>query len=232
MTDLFSNLKCPRCGEPVPITRVANRGRPSKYCSRQCGRAYNDEQARLRHLELNPDFERECEHCGKDFKTRMKIQRYCSEDCRLAVAPSKAALRWRANNPESGPVEYECSICAAKIVKPKKIAGAAVQHGVYCDTCRESAQRARYRKKTVKRQSSTKPSGIWIEQILEAYGYICYLCSEPIDMKLPRTSRRGATVDHVVPLSRGGSDELDNLRLTHWICNNAKSNKLIEELDA
>ena len=36
----------------------------------------------------------------------------------------------------------------------------------------------------------------------------------------------GLTVDHVIPLSKGGSDELENLRPAHWICNNRKSDKV------
>lgn len=231
MTGLYGDLKCLQCGDPVLITRIGNRGRQAKYCSTRCRYAYGAEQARLRHLELNPDYQRNCEHCDKPFTTRLSAQRYCSNDCRLALAPSKASLRWRANNPEPGPVDYDCSMCGIKVTKSKKLSGVAIKHGVYCDDCRVIAQQARYRKKTVRRQSSAKPSGVWVEKILEAYGYICYLCNEPIDMKLPRTSKRGATVDHVIPLSKGGSDELENLRLTHWTCNRAKSNKLVEELN-
>lgn len=214
------------------ITRVGNRGRQAKYCSRSCGRAYNAEQTRLKHLELNPDYVRDCENCGQTFSSRKKDQRYCTNDCRLALAPGKASMRWRAAHPEQGPVEYECSICAVKITKAKKISGVAIKYGVYCDTCRLAAQRARYRKKTVARQSKTvKPSGLWIEEIIATWGSDCFVCKEPVDMTLPRTSKQGATVEHIIPLSKDGTDEIDNLRISHWACNNKKSNKLGEELN-
>jgi 5-methylcytosine-specific restriction endonuclease McrA len=35
-----------------------------------------------------------------------------------------------------------------------------------------------------------------------------------------------------VPLSKGGVDEMHNLRPAHWICNIKKSAKSMEELDA
>lgn len=90
----------------------------------------------------------------------------------------------------------------------------------------------RYRLKTVKRQSKTTHANrIAHEQIAERDGLDCYLCKQPIDMTLPRTSKMGATIDHVIPLSRGGLDEMSNLKLAHWGCNLAKSNKLVEELD-
>ena len=110
--------------------------------------------------------------------------------------------------------------------------GIAVQRGIYCAACRPIAQTMRYRLKTVKRQSQTTPANrIAHEQIAERDGLDCYLCNQPIDMALPRTSKMGATIDHVIPLSRGGLDEMSNLKLAHWGCNLAKSNKLVEELD-
>jgi 5-methylcytosine-specific restriction endonuclease McrA len=47
-----------------------------------------------------------------------------------------------------------------------------------------------------------------------------------IDLSLARNSRFGATIDHVIPISKGGLDVLDNLRLAHWICNIKKGNKV------
>ena len=65
----------------------------------------------------------------------------------------------------------------------------------------------------------------------ERDGFVCALCSGPVDLTLNRRSRMGATVDHVVPISRGGLDEWSNVQLAHWICNVKKSNKL-EVVDA
>lgn len=42
------------------------------------------------------------------------------------------------------------------------------------------------------------------------------------------TTTEGATVDHVIPRSLGGSDDLSNLRLAHWSCNRAKGNRPID----
>lgn len=117
-------------------------------------------------------------------------------------------------------------MCGEKIIRSIPLGGKKRYH----PDCAKKSQQANYRKKTVKRQGIVKPAYIWHELVLETYGFICYLCDSPIDMKLPRTSKRGATIDHVVPISRGGADELENLRLVHWECNNRKSNKLVEEL--
>jgi 5-methylcytosine-specific restriction endonuclease McrA len=36
----------------------------------------------------------------------------------------------------------------------------------------------------------------------------------------------GASLDHVVPISKGGTDEPENLKLAHFICNVRKGNKV------
>jgi hypothetical protein len=59
-------------------------------------------------------------------------------------------------------------------------------------------------------------------------GWVCWLCDAPIDPSLPPTFAGGATVDHVVPRSRGGTNDRDNLRLAHRRCNGGRGSHLPE----
>lgn len=45
--------------------------------------------------------------------------------------------------------------------------------------------------------------------------YVCAICKSPGDL----------TIDHIVPLSAGGQDELDNLRFLCRVCNSRKGNR-------
>lgn len=56
-------------------------------------------------------------------------------------------------------------------------------------------------------------------EVISRYGSVCWLCTLPIDLTLPRTAPGGLSIDHVVPRSKGGSDELANLRPAHRECN-------------
>ena len=63
-----------------------------------------------------------------------------------------------------------------------------------------------------------------LEQVLEEYGAVCYLCEEQIDLTLPRKIGTpgwgwGLHIDHVEPISKGGKDCLENVAPTHAICN-------------
>jgi 5-methylcytosine-specific restriction endonuclease McrA len=66
-----------------------------------------------------------------------------------------------------------------------------------------------------------------VKQVLESYGSDCHLCGLKIDLKAPRTAsikgyEFGLQVDHVIPLAKGGSDNLENVRPSHAICNMRK----------
>lgn len=66
------------------------------------------------------------------------------------------------------------------------------------------------------------------QQILDIYGTNCHICNIPIDLNAPRQTGKlgweyGLQIDHVYPLSKGGTDTIDNLRPSHGYCNNVKN---------
>lgn len=78
----------------------------------------------------------------------------------------------------------------------------------------------RRRAAVVRRQRCGRhsPAGRW-RYIIERDGDACWLCHEPVDTAAKAPSALSPTVDHVLPLARGGSDADDNLRLAHFVCN-------------
>jgi 5-methylcytosine-specific restriction endonuclease McrA len=54
----------------------------------------------------------------------------------------------------------------------------------------------------------------------------CAICGLPIDYKAHHLDPLSFTVDHTVPLAKGGADTLDNKQPTHRKCNRDKSDKL------
>ena len=56
---------------------------------------------------------------------------------------------------------------------------------------------------------------------------VCGICGRPVDKKLKWPDPLSPTIDHIIPVSRGGHPSaLDNLQLAHRWCNRQKSNKL------
>ena len=46
----------------------------------------------------------------------------------------------------------------------------------------------------------------------------CGICGKPVAYKK-------ATIDHILPKSKGGGNGIMNLQIAHWKCNNAKGGK-------
>jgi 5-methylcytosine-specific restriction endonuclease McrA len=51
------------------------------------------------------------------------------------------------------------------------------------------------------------------------WGEDCYLCDVKCDPNAPPRSRYKAEMEHVIPLSKGGTHTLDNLRCACYSCN-------------
>ena len=68
------------------------------------------------------------------------------------------------------------------------------------------------------------------KQVLELYGSNCHICLEPIDLKAPRSTshykwKKSLHIDHLIPISKGGEDTLENVRPAHGFCNISKGNR-------
>jgi len=64
-----------------------------------------------------------------------------------------------------------------------------------------------------------------LEYLSRVAGWVCSQCGGPIDPALKHPRNKRASVDHVVPVSRGGMNVLENLALTHLGCNSQKGNE-------
>lgn len=70
-----------------------------------------------------------------------------------------------------------------------------------------------------------------IRKQLEQYETTCWLCGFPLDPTAPANTDMSTEMDEIVPKSRGGSTtDINNIHLTHRICNNKwKSNQILKQ---
>ena len=55
----------------------------------------------------------------------------------------------------------------------------------------------------------------------------CGICGKPVDKALKFPHPLSPTIDHIIPVDKGGHpSSMDNLQLAHFCCNRAKSNKV------
>lgn len=144
----------------------------------------------------------DCLNCKAD-TTDSIHRRYCSDNCRVAYR--------FYDGPR--PTATNCVACGIKIdltalTKRGKRRNATTK---FCRPCKQD-------------YSKYKMSA---RELAERDGTDCGICGEPVDMALSRADGLDCpSVDHVLPRSRGGSHDPENLQLAHLRCNMAKSDRV------
>lgn len=67
--------------------------------------------------------------------------------------------------------------------------------------------------------------GVTLKQVRIKYKDICQICGKPIDataIENGHIKRLYPTIDHIIPLSKGGAHTWDNVQLAHMMCNSGK----------
>lgn len=59
-------------------------------------------------------------------------------------------------------------------------------------------------------------------EIFERDQWVCRICRGPVDRSLPPRHPLAASLDHIIPLAKGGTHEPANVQLAHQRCNAAK----------
>lgn len=72
-------------------------------------------------------------------------------------------------------------------------------------------------------RAETKARAFIRRQLINSKGNICAICGKPI------TDMKDCTIDHIVPVSKGGLTTLENCQLAHQKCNSMKGAKTMED---
>lgn len=220
--------QCSKCKQWLPLDEFTkNKSFPDglqNWC-KTCMKAYYDANYERRleynrgyvaeHREHVREYQRSYrqEHPEAKEKAAERSRRHYEDNKDKALDQSK---RWHAENPE-------------KVQK--------TQQDYYArnrEARRESSRRwradnpdkvaAQNAERRAREAGASTEEEIDFKRIYQRDRDICYLCGR----KVKKSERH---LDHVIPLSRGGTHSEDNLRLTHARCNLIKGSKLVEEID-
>jgi 5-methylcytosine-specific restriction endonuclease McrA len=91
-----------------------------------------------------------------------------------------------------------------------------------------------YGPESVRRRRNKKTNNGYIPykefEVIDLYGTKCHICNFEIDLLCSRSAKKdnwefGLHIDHLIPISKGGPDTLENVRPSHAICNLRKGAK-------
>jgi hypothetical protein len=229
---------CVTCGSEFQPRCQADpkSGRLNKYCSIKCRTAHPDWKNVKRSRDakyltagtgLQPFYKVYfpiCKACGKLFTSPGAKRVVCSEVCKLEY--------WRINSIEKGkrnftPEDLNCQECGKAFT---------TEYGdtrrVYCsEKCssrnikraQRHARRARLKQVEVERISPLK---VFIRD-----KWTCKICGVKTPKKLQGLSVDNApSLDHIIPVAKGGSHTYANLQCACRRCNSYKCDKIIGQL--
>lgn len=67
---------------------------------------------------------------------------------------------------------------------------------------------------------------IALGELFRKDGGICQICHDPVSMDVRWPDPRSASIDHIIPLSKGGDHTWRNVQLAHLGCNCSKNDKI------
>lgn len=92
---------------------------------------------------------------------------------------------------------------------------------------RRDAERSRNARKSSRRRALIRGSfveDVDLQVLADRDGWVCHLCSRKVRKRAKVGSPMSPSIDHIVPLSRGGEHSYMNTALAHLRCNLAKQN--------
>ena len=186
---------------------------------KECGTVFERSMVTIRHHDgiVCP----QCREREKQQKTVEKLVRVVQRQQKICMARQKRDTERRAREEEK---KHSCPVC-----------GELTTRKVYCS--KECARKAGNAQQEARRRAKVKDvlidKDITLKRLYERDHGICYLCGEKCDWE-DKEERDGTiicgdrypSVEHVIPLSKGGEHSWENVRLAHRICNTRKRDRI------
>jgi 5-methylcytosine-specific restriction endonuclease McrA len=226
-----TSITCAHCGAEK---KVGERGPVPTYCSGACRAAVKYElskrdgryerdlsEARQRTARRRIENARPCPYCNAPMSNPRRVQ--CGADsCRLRFTADRMR-QWQRNYRETHGVWPRAN-------HPESQRAAALRrrqaHGHWRELYPERAAAYDARRRALVTEARVGESFAPAD-IHERDGWTCKLCGQPIDRSIAWPHPKSPSLDHIVPLSRGGAHSMGNVQSAHLGCNSSKGNRLM-----
>ena len=184
---------------------------------KQCGEAIQKSAVAVRHFS-SPII---CPICIENHKQEVQAQK---EACRREREQKKIRAFWEQGFEQISFKMCQCKECGAFFIGRTQY-------------CSEECRRRYVNRKHDKRLNCAKriDKSISLKKLYKRDNGICWICGGRCDYGDYRRDKNGnfivgfnyPSIDHVYPLSRGGTHEWSNVKLAHHYCNILKNDKVV-----
>jgi len=161
-----------------------------------------------------------CTVCGKDFMGKTKKSNKCSPECTIAYHLKKQREKYKCEWVAPPPLECrECGKMHQPVFGDKR--------ELYCsDKCQKRSIKRNAHHLRRRRLKDGFKQTVYKSRIWKRDNYKCQICGKKVALKQKAPHPYSPSLDHIIPLSKGGTHEPKNIRLVHFICNSLKSDNV------
>jgi predicted nucleic acid-binding Zn ribbon protein len=188
--------------------------------------------------------ERTCEVCGKRYEPTYSKQQACGRECGAELRRRNGWLSQEARDrnaqhrdqwPASRVYFLTCEVCGrtASAQRNRKTCSEGcrmkrLSQRMSARIIRRYRSDPEFRDRVLAKAHARRADKLGLESQAVLLGYLikrdrgrCGICHQPVRAK---KGPMRPSIDHIVPLSRGGTHELSNVQLAHYRCNLQKWN--------
>ena len=224
-TDSKFKCKCKTCG--TIAVKNAQCVKPSRNKKLQCDNCIERERLKRINKPKKPRKKAEfgegvCKECGKVFLRRSGNQKWCSEECyNKAHGIGQVIIK-------------RCLECGKEF---KTYHNGNLFCGKKCRKRRNRRMWAISKDERLRKNGKADYS-ITLDKLVKRDMGVCQLCGKPVDTEDYQQDADGnfiagnkyPSIDHILPISRGGVHTWDNVQLAHRYCNSLKQDQMLSLL--
>jgi HNH endonuclease len=220
---------CPQC-----LTVFETAHSYSRFCSRTCNKKYHRPAATARAVASG-----KAAFHAREYRARQAALRGLARFGRVSTSTDlvlRPAPQPKKKKPKTIPTEVQgwtkqvlvcgsCAECGTYFVGKCPVGANQTR---YCsDKCKQRSGSRNGKHKRRARIQAARTGNVYRNTVYARDNYTCQLCHEPIDMTVDPQSNFAPSLDHIIPLARGGAHHMDNLQTAHRLCNSYKCDALV-----
>lgn len=207
--------RCGRCGEVRTLDQYYD-GRTAIWC-KPCYRDWH--RQRYEPKGGATDDPRECRQCGILYAPRSRQPSwFCSRVCKERHRTAQTSASTLA-----GKSVRTCLWCSGTM--PPSMRVDATFCSERCNSSAHSVTRKMFRRSGERGRANQ--ALVLLAALGLRDGWRCGICGKKVNHDLRHPDLLAPSVDHIVPLARGGTNDPGNLQIAHFRCNFSKRGELL-----
>lgn len=172
-----------------------------------------------------------CGHCGSEFQKRYGVA-FCSDECQRKHYNRRPEVKERQRLRNASGYSPRCSVAFIVCRYCDTLFCARSTRSTVCYdlACKRRFNAERSSKYVHERRARMKGAGYERFDRLEIFErdkWTCGICELPVDQDARWPDAGSASLDHIVPLAKGGSHSRANTQCAHYHCNSVKHTRLL-----